>query len=173
MNIKFKERGYSRLNINLLSLIPPLLCGKESLDLCSTIGDPITILQTKMFSCHPSPAQSIPSVPPLVSDPKWLAGRGQDPVRVPGGLPPAALGFGGLAWCLLPYLINVPGNAPWLQHELQHPQVPQAAGPQSPGRQAPHQAVPAVEQILKAKEHSSHASSLCESPQIPCSEATS
>lgn len=132
-------------------------------------------------SHHRPPKQNVsPVTPPLPSASPLshrlvgskVGGRNRTgPCEAPRGSPPCSLGV----WpgVLFPYLINVSGNAPWLQHELQDPQVSKAASPQSPGRQAPHQAVPAVEQILKAKEHSSHASSLCESPQIPCSEATS
>lgn len=120
----------------------------------STSGNPTIILQPYI-----SPLGSYPHVSPL---PHYLQCWEQDGTLCssPGGSPLQRSGLKVWPGVLKAYLINGSGNAPWLQHELQDPQIPEAASPQSPGRQAPHQAVPAVEQILKAKEHGSHASSL-------------
>lgn len=105
MSIKFKERGYSRWNINLLSLIsppPPLPpCCVESLDLCSTIGDPITILQTKMLLLPHLPCPQHLLCPAACVGPKVVGRNRAGPCETPRGSLPCSLEVwgSGLVFC--------------------------------------------------------------------------
>lgn len=62
-----------------------------------------------MFLLPLLPCPQHPLCPTALWDPKRVVGTGQDPVRLPGGLPTAALGSGGLAWCF----VSLPDKRLW------------------------------------------------------------
>lgn len=63
----------------------------------------------KTFLLPPLSCPQCPLYPTASVGPKVVGRTGQDPVRLPGGLPPAALGFEGLAWCF----VTLPDKRLW------------------------------------------------------------